>query len=120
MTADPSPAPDRAASDHPPTDNPFVGSPEWIEACCLSMQQLAHDRRPIDAWTFLRQMEHPADEQILDLAYAEFVIRHRCGESPEPEQFLSRFPTVANDLSRQLTLDALLIAADELPTESDL
>jgi eukaryotic-like serine/threonine-protein kinase len=47
-------------------------------------------------------------EQILDLIFAEYLLRQERGERPEPEEYFQRFPEYARELSLQLELNEAL------------
>ncbi|MCA9152228.1 MAG: hypothetical protein KDA92_23160, partial [Planctomycetales bacterium] len=50
----------------------------------------------------------PETERTLDLIYQEFLLRVQLGESPDPADYLRRFPQYAADLKKQFELfDAL-------------
>src|SRR5690242_19498827 len=52
-------------------------------------------------------------DAIVSLAYKEFILRERRGESPQVSEFLARLPIVAEILERQLRL-YLAVKAEEL------
>jgi WD40 repeat protein/tRNA A-37 threonylcarbamoyl transferase component Bud32 len=58
-------------------------------------------------------------ELMLDLVYAEFVLREQAGESPDPAEYLARFPAHADALRRQLDLHRALHAAGSLAPAPD-
>src|SRR5205807_1281027 len=49
--------------------------------------------------------QHPDD--LLDLIVHEVSLRERAGESPDPEEYLGRFPWLADRLEVQLALQGL-------------
>src|SRR5581483_9110981 len=55
---------------------------------------------------------HPAlvgnPEHLLDLIYNEVVLREKAGETPRLEEYLGRFPHLADRLKEQFALDEVL------------
>jgi tetratricopeptide (TPR) repeat protein/predicted Ser/Thr protein kinase len=74
------------------------------------------ERRPAEAYL----EKYPAIaadlEGAVDLIYGEFLLRESVGETPEPAEFLSRFPQYAARLEQQIDFHRAL--ADRPPTES--
>jgi serine/threonine protein kinase len=56
-------------------------------------------------------------EAAIDLIYSEFLLREERGEAPEPEEYVRRFPHLAEALRRHLALH-LAIGSDLRPAES--
>ncbi len=56
-------------------------------------------------------------EAVLDIIYAEFLLRRECGEAVTPAQFLDRFPQLADDLRLQLDLGQALATEPIAPAE---
>jgi WD40 repeat protein/Tfp pilus assembly protein PilF len=57
-------------------------------------------------------------EQILDLIFAEYLLREEMGERPAPDEFLKRFPRYAQELKLQLELNQALGTQCQLPSNS--
>jgi tetratricopeptide (TPR) repeat protein len=47
-------------------------------------------------------------EALLDLIYAEILLRQDAGEAPQPNEYLRRFPEYADQLRRQFSVDRAL------------
>ncbi len=69
--------------------------------------------RPIGVEDFLERRPGLRDEpdSLLDLIVHEVSLRERAGESPEPEEYLRRFPWLAGLLEPQLELQGLFRTA---------
>jgi tRNA A-37 threonylcarbamoyl transferase component Bud32 len=46
----------------------------------------------------------------LDLVYAEFLLREELGEAPDPDEYVRRFPDLAEQLGRQLSVHRAVCA----------
>jgi tetratricopeptide (TPR) repeat protein len=59
---------------------------------------------------YLRQVpDLRADaEAVLDLVYAEILLRQDAGEAPRPDEYIGRFPEYADQLLRQFSVDRAL------------
>jgi len=53
---------------------------------------------------YLEQLTNLAEDDILDLVYAEFALREEWGAAVDPNDFLTRFPAHAPAIRRQLDL----------------
>jgi len=47
-------------------------------------------------------------EAVLDLVYAEFLLREELGERPDADEYVRRFPQYGDALRRQFRLHAAL------------
>ncbi len=54
------------------------------------------------------------DRLLVDLIYSEFCLRQDLGESPQPAEYLGRYPHVAAELRSQFDLGELLDSTNEL------
>jgi hypothetical protein len=102
--------------ERPPSEVPTVPPTDSVPACpslTRLLTQLRQDQRL--RW---RRGERPRVEDylerhpqlradpdaVLDLAYAEFVLREELGEVPTEEEYLARFPQQAGGLRAQFDL----------------
>jgi tRNA A-37 threonylcarbamoyl transferase component Bud32 len=84
------------------------------------------ERTPVEA--LVAAASPPAaDEDVLDLIYAEIVAREEIGEAPALDEYLRRFPQYAEPLRRQFAVHRMLAlpqwssaTADEAPTPAPL
>jgi len=59
--------------------------------------------------TYLQQYSIAADQEIaIDLVYGEFCLRESLGESPDPAEYLRRFPALGPDLQKQFAVHEAL------------
>jgi WD40 repeat protein/serine/threonine protein kinase len=70
------------------------------------------DRLPAE--DYLRLLPDPVPaEAAVSLVYGEFLVREELGESPRPDEYLLRFPQLADRFLRQLELHRALAPASE-------
>jgi serine/threonine protein kinase/WD40 repeat protein/predicted Zn-dependent protease len=55
-------------------------------------------------------------DQVLDLIFAEYLLREENGERPAPEEYLRRFPHYAQEVKLQLELNQALGPLSQLPS----
>ena len=57
---------------------------------------------------------------LLDLIYSELLLREEAGEHPAADEFVARFPALADEIRRQFAIHAALSAGDEWQTQPAL
>jgi serine/threonine-protein kinase len=57
---------------------------------------------------------------LLDLIYGELLLREEAGEHPTADEFVARFPSLANEIRRQFAIHAALPVGDEWQTRTEL
>jgi serine/threonine protein kinase/tetratricopeptide (TPR) repeat protein len=74
------------------------------------------ERVPVE--TYLKRHSEIGDdaETTLDLIFNEYLVREQCGDTPDPEEFLRRFPEHSDVLRAQIELHQAVIA--EPPDEA--
>jgi tetratricopeptide (TPR) repeat protein/tRNA A-37 threonylcarbamoyl transferase component Bud32 len=88
---------------------------ESSEARSLLSLMLAHQRRgwrrgesaPVETYLERQPELHADPETVLDLIYNEIVLRTEVGESPRLEEYLHRFPHLAEPLELQFELEGV-------------
>src|SRR5438067_9636850 len=68
----------------------------------------AGDRRPAEAYLAAHPPLAADPECVLQLAYGEYLFRERLGEAPSAEEYLRRFPHVADRFRQQVELHLAL------------
>lgn len=79
-----------------------------IRDAILDEQRSAWDsgkRTPVEQFLARYTALHEDSEAVLDLIYQEFLIRRSIGESPDPAEYLRRFPAWSEPLIRQFAVD---------------
>src|SRR5579871_5837867 len=86
---------------------------EWLAE--LQERWRAGERVPVE--DYLRRSPHLAGDPdaLLDLAYAEYLLRLELGERPAEEEYLRRFPAHGDGLRRQFDLHRALGAGSVRP-----
>src|SRR3954471_13440999 len=65
------------------------------------------DRAPLETYLERQPELHADPEAVLDLIYNEIVLRAEVGESPKLEEYLHRFPHLAEPLQLQFELEGV-------------
>ncbi|MHB1562277.1 MAG: serine/threonine-protein kinase, partial [Isosphaeraceae bacterium] len=82
-----------------------------LREAILDEQRSAWDsgeRTPVEQFLARHAALVEDSEAILDLIYQEFLIRRSIGESPDPAEYLRRFPAWSEPLIRQFAVDELM------------
>src|SRR5262245_22201680 len=91
--------------------------PETFAADSRGLLELLRDQRqrwrggsPLSLETYLQQQPtlRGDAEAVLDLIYNEIILRQQNGEVPQPDEYLARFPDVADRLRQLFEVDAAL------------
>ncbi len=85
-----------------------------LREAILDEQRTAWDsgeRTPVEQFLARHAALHEDSEAVLDLIYQEFVIRRSIGESPDPAEYLRRFPAWSEPLIRQFAVDEAMRSA---------
>jgi serine/threonine-protein kinase len=91
----------------------IIAPPVVAEVLAADQWQRWHagQRLPVEDY-FARHPTLAADlVAALVLIYGEFVVREECGEQPDPEDYLHRFPQWTEELRRQLHVHQAIAAA---------
>jgi serine/threonine protein kinase len=93
--------------------NVAIRNPEVLAALELALdaQELCWrggERIPVEDYLARYSILRDDSEAILDLVYQEYLLRRRLGEHPEPDEFVSRFPHLAEPLLLQFGADAVI------------
>jgi serine/threonine protein kinase/tetratricopeptide (TPR) repeat protein len=73
------------------------------------------ERIPAESYLALYPGMHTQEEFVVEVAYGEFLLREELEESPNPDDYLRRFPQVADRLRLQFDLHQA-VQADQAPT----
>jgi WD40 repeat protein/tetratricopeptide (TPR) repeat protein len=79
-------------------------------------------RRPVGVESYLEAIPALRDdrEEVLDLIFAEYLLREELGERPSAEEYLRRFPQYAQELKLQLELNQALGTQSQSPSSHTL
>jgi serine/threonine protein kinase len=66
------------------------------------------DRVPVEQYLKHQPALGNNTEALLDLIYAEVVLRRERGETPTPEEYVARFPDLAEPIRTQFEVDAVI------------
>ena len=66
------------------------------------------DRTPVEELLSREPALRDDEEVVLDLIYHEYTLRQRIGEHPDPNEFMARFPDLAEPLMIQFGIDAAI------------
>src|SRR5205823_4746062 len=80
----------------------------------------AGDRRPAEAYLAAHPPLAADPECVLQLAYGEYLFRERLGEAPSAEEYLRRFPHVADRFRQQVELHLALGGPAEFAPDATL
>jgi serine/threonine protein kinase/tetratricopeptide (TPR) repeat protein len=77
-----------------------------------------HEGRPWFVETYLERQPELGDdpEKVVDLIYHEIVLRGECGEPPQLEEYLERFPQLASQIQAQFEVHEALAEGSHLLT----
>src|SRR5689334_21540404 len=93
------------------------GDEELLEELKADQRRRWAEGKPLRVEDYLAQ--HPGlashAEGVLDLIDNEAVLRRRSGDTPRPEDYLSRFPHLADQLALWFGADELLSSLTFLP-----
>src|SRR5262249_44991132 len=76
------------------------------------------DRLPVEAYLERRPEARLDADQILDLVYHEILLRNRCDEAPQLQEYLERFPELGAELRALFEVHQVLSLKAELPSTS--
>ncbi|MFO0818121.1 MAG: protein kinase [Pirellulales bacterium] len=80
----------------------------WRKGDCVTIEQLQSER-PDDFQTL-------GEEGLLDLIYGEILLREEAGQQSTVDQFIQRFPSLADAIGRQFTVHEALSESSLWPT----
>jgi serine/threonine protein kinase len=80
----------------------------WRKGDCVTIEQLQSER-PADFQTL-------GEEGLLDLIYGEILLREEAGQQSTVDQFIQRFPSLADAIGRQFTVHEALSESSLWPT----
>ena len=105
-------------SDGAPDTLPSAGPPP--ADLLLDQRQRWQCGERVRVETYLEQQPQLASdtELLLDLIYHEFLLREQQGETPQPEEYLQRFPHLADPLRLQFEMDRAMQAGGLLSSSS--
>jgi hypothetical protein len=116
---------DDAKTNSRPEDAPPVG-PDGLTASLLDDQRRrweAGERVSVEFYLQAHPLLRGQPEAVLDLVYNEVFLRGQAGERPRPEEYLGRYPHLAEQLRRQFEVDRALeegsLAGPTLPAGRD-
>ena len=102
-----------------------AGRSAWVVSQWQEMRRLQERGEDVRTESFLANApSDPTADDVVDLAYAEFVLRRERGETVPPQEFYDRFPDHRGLLERQFTLeeavsgDGKLLSDTKLPVET--
>lgn len=75
----------------------------------LGLRWQAGDRAPVEE--YVARLPAPDPEAEVDLVFAEYLLRERLGETPDPDEYARRFPAHAAVLRDQIALHRALATA---------
>lgn len=84
--------------------HPMASPAEVTTVLCAELAHRWRNGDQVRAEEYLDQFPKvfAADENAIDLVYAEYLEREKAGQSPKPEQFVERFPQFAEALRTQI------------------
>src|SRR5437764_1163090 len=94
-----------------PTELPVGGEPDaLLRRACEELRRQLEAGSSVGAEAFLDAYPELASnpERALELIVLEFVVRRRLGQTPDPKEWLRRFPREADRLVRQFTAEGIL------------
>lgn len=95
--------------------DPVDSGRDWVHKTWQSMRQRFERGEFVQAEEILAIAPMALSEaEILDVVYAEFVLRSERDESVPVEEFYTRFPQLQTQLQRQFTLESVVSAETEL------
>ena len=77
------------------------------------------ERIPVEVYLERHPELRKDAEAMLDLIYQEYLLRRESGEAPEPEEFYTRFPDLAESLMLQFGVDAAIQQINTSQAEND-
>ena len=107
--AEPRPDPGSTTS---PTDPPSVPAPGW-PCSAPTWRCAARPASRVRSRSTGTDIPDLGDETLVALLYEEFCLREEDGESPDPAEYLRRFPEVADRLRRVLDIHDLVGSAPD-------
>jgi WD40 repeat protein len=79
----------------------------------------AHDRVRVEDFLSARNESTLGDALLLDLLYQEVILREQLGERPGVEEYVQRFPALAEPLRKQFALHQALAGNSLLPRSTE-
>jgi serine/threonine protein kinase/Flp pilus assembly protein TadD len=91
-----------------------MSEPEPVAALCAEQRRRWQqgDRIPVEAYLERRPALRQRPEAVLDLIYNEVVVREEHADRPRLEEYLKRFPELADELRRQFEVHQAIEGAD--------
>ncbi len=80
---------------------------------------LGGERVPVEELSRANATSNVDHETILDLIYQEVLLREEHGELPEIDEYVKRFPQLADELRIQFELDGAMQALQQFPMAPD-
>lgn len=108
------PAPEGPSNgNHPTAPQDVQTRAEWVAQLCGQLWERWQRGERAAVEEYLGEPRLAEDEEAtLDLIYTEYVIRAELGDRPSVSEYLERFPRFREQLSRQLTLDQILLSPE--------
>src|SRR5947207_1206584 len=109
--------------EHTPVEAAASGStlPGEVAAALRADQQrrwLQGERVLVESYVAQHPGLREQAEPLLELIYNEIVVREQCGEQPQLEEYLDRFPHLARDIRVQFEVHRAIEAGDKSQTTS--
>jgi hypothetical protein len=100
----------------PELDQVGLSAFEWVEAIRADQRRRWPGGRRVPLEAYLANVAAPlGDEAVLELIYAEVVLRTELGERPELEEYEQRFPQHAEALRRHFAVHRALFSSSASP-----
>jgi tetratricopeptide (TPR) repeat protein len=95
----------------PPSEWPATGAGGQVLALMLKHQRRAWsrgERAPVETYLAQQPTLQSDPQAILDLIYNEMVLREEAGELPQLDEYLRRFPELADELRLQFEVEGAI------------